>query len=144
MASLLTLKADGLLLPPVGRLIKEKEVLAEISASGKKTKILSPLSGVVSAINPEAMENPSLVWRDPYRRGWLILLTPDHPEKISNLLSGPRAKEWYSKQTLNLLNHLVEWTSTPFPKQDILENSSLREVLRGKWEKLAKILLERE
>ncbi len=144
MASLLTLKADGLHLPPVGSPIQEKEALAEISASGKKAKILSPLSGVVSAINHEVVENPSLVWRDSYRRGWLILLTPDHPEEISNLLSGPKAKEWYSKQTLNLFNHLVKWTSNPFPKGDILENSSLREILRGKWEKLAKILLERE
>jgi hypothetical protein len=90
------------------------------------------------------VENPSLVWRDPYRRGWLILLTSDHPEEISNLLSGLKAREWYSKQSLNLLNHLVKWAPNPFPKGDLLENSSLREILRGKWEKLAKILLERE
>jgi glycine cleavage system H lipoate-binding protein/NAD-dependent dihydropyrimidine dehydrogenase PreA subunit len=142
MASLLTLKADGLHLPPVGGSIQEKEVLAEISAYGKKAKILSPLSGVVSAINNEVVENPSLVWRDPYRRGWLILLTPDHPEEISNLLSGPKAKEWYSKQTLNLFNHLLKWTPNPSPTGDLLENSSLREILREKWEKLARILLK--
>jgi hypothetical protein len=35
----------------------------------------------------------------------------------------------------------VKWTSNPFPKGDILENSFLREILRGKWEKLTKILL---
>jgi len=144
MASLLTLKADGLHLPPVGAPLKEKEVFAEISASGKKAKILSPLSGVVSAINHEVLENPSLVWRDPYRRGWLILLTPDHPEKISNLLSGPKAKEWYSKQTLNLFNHLLKWASNPSRKGAILDDPSLRGILHEKWEKLAKILLERE
>jgi glycine cleavage system H lipoate-binding protein/formate hydrogenlyase subunit 6/NADH:ubiquinone oxidoreductase subunit I len=144
MVSLLTLRADGLHLPPVGSPIREKEALAEISASGMKAKILSPLSGVVSAINHEVVENPSLVWRDPYRRGWLILLTSDHPEEISSLLSGLKAREWYSKQSLNLLNHLVKWAPNPFPKGDLLENSSLREILRGKWEKLAKILLERE
>jgi len=142
MASLLTLKADGLRLPPVGSPIQEKEILAEISASGKKAKILSPLSGVVSAINQEVVENPSLVWRDPYRRGWLILLTPDHPEAISNLLSGPKAKEWYSKQTLNLFNHLVKWAPNPSPTGELLENSSLRKILQGKWEKLERILLK--
>jgi len=144
MASLLTLKADGLHLPPVGSPIQEKEVLAEISASGKKAKILSPLSGVVSAVNHEVVENPSLVWRDPYRRGWLILLAPDHPEEISNLLSGPKAKEWYSKQTLNLFNHLLKWASNPSRKGAILDDPSLRGILHEKWEKLAKILLERE
>jgi bidirectional [NiFe] hydrogenase diaphorase subunit len=144
MASLLTLKADGLHLPPVGSSIQEKEVLAEISAYGKKAKILSPLSGVVSAINNEVVENPSLVWRDPFRRGWLVLLTPDHPEEISKLLSGPKAKEWYSKQTLNLFNHLLKWAPNPSPTGNLLENLSLREILRGKWEQLAKILLERE
>jgi glycine cleavage system H lipoate-binding protein/ferredoxin len=141
MASLLTLKAETLNLPPVGTPVKEKDVLAEISSSGKKAKILSPLSGVVSAINHDVEENLGLVWRDPYRRGWLILLKSDYPEEVSKLLSGPKAKEWYSKQTLNLLNHLVKWTSNPFPKGDILENSFLREILRGKWEKLTKILL---
>ena len=141
MASLLTLKADGLHLPSVGAPIHEKEMLAEISASGKKAKILSPLSGVVSAINQEVMENPSLVWRDPYRRGWLIILTPDHPEEISKLLSGPKAKEWYSKQTLNLFKALVKWAPNPSPTGELLESPSFREILRGKWEKLAKILL---
>jgi glycine cleavage system H lipoate-binding protein len=141
MASLLTLKTEAIDLPPVGSLIKEKEVLAEISSSGKKAKILSPLSGIVSAINHDIVENPSLVWRDPYGRGWLILLKPDHPKEISKLLSGPRAKERYSKQTLNLVNHLVKWACNPSTKGDILENSSLREILREKWEKLAKILL---
>lgn len=144
MVSLLTLRADGLRLPHVGSQIQEKEVLAEISVSGKKATILSPLTGIVSAINHEVVENPSLVWRDPYRRGWLILLAPDHPEEISNLLSGRKAKEWYSKQSLNLFNHLVKWAPNPSPKGDILENSSLREILGGKWEKLANILLERE
>jgi glycine cleavage system H lipoate-binding protein/ferredoxin len=141
MASLLTLKAETLNLPPVGAPVKEKEVLAEISSSGKKAKIFSPLTGIVSAINPDVGENLALVWRDPYRRGWLILLKPDHPEKISKLLSGPNAKEWYSKQTSNLFNHLVNWASDPSPKGDLLENSSLREILRGNWEKLTKILL---
>jgi glycine cleavage system H protein len=144
MASLLTLRADGLHLPPVGSPIREKEALAEISSSGKKAKILSPLSGVVSAINHEVVENPSLVWRDPYHRGWLILLAPDHPEEISNLLSGPKAREWYSKQSLNLFNHLVKWAPNLSPKGNLLENSPIREILRGKWEKLAKILMERE
>ena len=142
MASLLTLRADGLHLPPVGSPIREKEALAEISSSGKKAKILSPLSGVVSAINHEVMENPALVWRDPYHRGWLILLAADHPEEISNLLSGPKAKEWYSKQSLNLFNHLVKWAPNLTPKGNLLENSPIREILREKWEKLAKILLK--
>lgn len=141
MASLLTLKADGLHLQAVGKGLKKKEVLAEISASGKKARILSPLSGHVSAVNREVMENPSLVWRDPYRRGWLILLTPDHPEEISKLLSGPKAKDWYSKQTSSLLDHILKWASNSSLNGDILENANLREILRGKWEKLTKILL---
>jgi glycine cleavage system H protein len=141
MASLLTLKADGLHLPAVGTDLKKAEVLAEISTTGKKAKILSPLSGVVSAINQEVVENPSLLWRDPYRRGWLILLTPDHPEEISRLLSGFKAKDWYSKQTSNLLDHILKWASNSSLNGDILENANLREILRGKWEKLVKIVL---
>jgi len=144
MASLLTLRADGLHLPPIGSPIREKEALAEISSSGKKAKIPAPLSGVVSAINHEVVENPSLVWRDPYHRGWLIFLAADHPEEISNLLSGLKAREWYSKQSLNLFNHLVKWAPNLTPKGNLLENSPIREILRGKWEKLAKILMERE
>jgi len=144
MGSLLTLGAEGICLPPVGSPIKEKEVLAEISSSEKKARVLSPLSGTVSATNKEVIENPSLVWRDPCRRGWLILLAPDHPEAISKLLSGPRAKEWYSKQTMNLLNHLAKWAPNPLPKGNLLDHSSVREILRGRWEKLAKISLERE
>ena len=134
-------KADSISLPPVGTLLKKKQALAEISASAKKIKILSPIAGTVSAVNRDVEEYPSLIWRDPYRRGWLIMIQPDHPEEISKLLSGNQAKEWFSKQATNLANHFTKWASNPSKKGEVLDSLSIQEIIRERWDQLSKILL---
>jgi hypothetical protein len=121
--------------------LKKGEVLVEILASGGKAKILSPLSGTVSAVNRDVEESPNLAWRDPYRRGWLISLQPDHPEEVSKLFSGQKAREWFSKEAMNLATHLIKWAPKPLREGELLEGPLIREIMRGKWDQLKQIMV---
>ncbi len=141
IGSLLTLGAEELRLPPPGTSLDEKAIFAEISSRGNGIGIVSPLGGVVSAVNARVLENPSLVWRDPYRRGWLILLRPNRPEDVSKLLANLQAKDWYSRKASKLFRQILRWAPNPVPKGELLEDASLVQILRKKAPELTKIIL---
>ena len=48
-----------------------------------------PVDGWIVAVNQEVLSNPSLVNRDPYGQGWLILVRPENlAERLPTLLHG--------------------------------------------------------
>ena len=109
MVSIFAMEADSISLPPAGTVLKKRQVLAEITAAGKKAKVLSPLTGTVSVINHDVEESPNLAWRDPYGRGWLFILQPEPLDQISQLYSGEPAKAWFTKQAVNLATLFMKW-----------------------------------
>ncbi|MGB9629770.1 MAG: 4Fe-4S dicluster domain-containing protein, partial [Thermodesulfobacteriota bacterium] len=144
MASTFTLEADSVRLPPPGILIEKNQPLAEIISKDKKVEILSPISGTVSAINREVEEFPDLVWRDPYRRGWLIMLQPNDPEEISELHSGEKARTWFTKQAENLSRFLSKGSSRLPKNGGALDAQWLKDFVRNKFNQLKEILWKKE
>jgi len=143
MASTLAMEADSIRLPSVGSAIKKKQVLAEMMANRKKVKILSPLTGTVIAVNNDVEESPNLIWRDPYRRGWLVMIQPDHPEEIYGLLSSNPAREWFTKQAKEFASLLMKWAPDPSKKGELFDRRLIREIVRDQWDKLKEFLLTR-
>jgi len=111
-------------------------------AAGKKAKVLSPFGGTVSAVNRDVIESPNLPWRDSYRRGWLLMVKPDHPEEISQLYSGEAAKTWFTKQALNLSTFLMKWGPKSYKKEEAQDGQLIQRIIRNQWDKLTEILLK--
>jgi glycine cleavage system H lipoate-binding protein/NAD-dependent dihydropyrimidine dehydrogenase PreA subunit len=141
LVSTFAMKADSIKLPPVGSSLKKKEILAEIIADGKKMKVLSPFTGTVSVVNRDVEESPNLAWRDPYCRGWLFMIQPDHPEEISQLYSGESAKTWFTKGAKNLATLFMKWAPNPSKKNRLQEGQLIRKIIHDHWDKLIEILL---
>ena len=141
LASSFVMEADSIKLPSIGSVLKKKQVLVEIRSAGKKAEVLSPLTGTVSAVNRDVEEAPNLAWRDPYRRGWLLMIQPDHPEEISRLYSGEPAKTWFTQEAKNLTAHFTKWGSNPSKKNNPQEDRWIRKIFRDRWDKLAEMLL---
>jgi bidirectional [NiFe] hydrogenase diaphorase subunit len=141
LVSNLAMEADSIKLPPVGSSLKKSQVLAEVMVDGKKAKVLSPLTGTVSAVNRDVEESPNLAWRDPYRRGWLLMIEPGHPEEISQLYSGESARTWFIQEAKKLATLVTERTPNPSQKDEPQEGRSMRKVIHRRWDKLKKILL---
>jgi bidirectional [NiFe] hydrogenase diaphorase subunit len=142
IVSVFAMEADSISLPVAGTVLKKREVLAEIMAAGKKTSVLSPLSGTISVINRDVEESPNLAWKDPYRRGWLLMMRPDHPEEISRLYSGEPAKAWFTKQAINLATLFMKWTPKASKKEEAQDGQLIRRIIRDRWDKLTEILLK--
>ena len=59
-------------LPEVGTEVTAGEPCGEIETTKSVPDLVSPVSGVVTAINERVGDNPELVNQDPYGDGWLI------------------------------------------------------------------------
>ncbi len=144
MASLFTLEAESIKLPTVGSLIKKNQPLAEIVSNRRSVKIPSPISGEIFAVNREVEEFPNLVWRDPYQRGWLILLKPNDPEELFDLYQAEKAKDWFTKQA-ERLNHFLSKQSSRLPqKENLLDAQWLKKIVRNRFDPLREILWRKE
>ncbi len=134
-------EADSIKLPHAGMGLEKGQVLAEIICAGKKLKIHSPLSGPITAVNRDVEESPNLVWKDPYRRGWLLMIRPDQPEEISQLYSGEAAKTWFTKQAVNLKSFLMKWAPKSSQKEEVQDERFIQRIIRDQWDKVTEILL---
>lgn len=144
MVSIFTLEANSIKFPTVGSLIEKHQILAEILLNGKRVKIPSPISGTVSAINREVEESPNLVWRDPYRRGWLIMIKPNDPKEIFNLYCEEKARIWFTQQAENLNRFLLKESSKLPRKEDPLDVQGFKGIIRNKFNQLKEILWKKD
>jgi glycine cleavage system H lipoate-binding protein len=82
-------------LPPVGTQLHQGEGAWRVEVDSDSVSMLSPVDGVVAAVNPEVGDQPDLVTSAPYDDGWLMEVRVGDPEAFrKNLLSGPMAKAW--------------------------------------------------
>jgi glycine cleavage system H lipoate-binding protein len=88
-------RVDAVTLPPQGVEVKAGQPFALLHQGHRKLALLSPVDGVVRAVNGELAKAPSLVRRDPYTRGWLVAFEPrDLAANLPALAVGERAFSW--------------------------------------------------
>jgi len=77
------------------RWIRQGQRLATIHSCGTSFDLLSPVEGVVMAVNDDAVKNPALAATDPYKDGWIaVLKSPDLRTSRKNLLQGSMVAPW--------------------------------------------------
>jgi len=62
-------------MPKVGDNVIGDKVCGEVESTKSVSEIFSPVTGTVSAVNPELTSAPELLNSDPYGAGWLIEIT---------------------------------------------------------------------
>ncbi len=68
-------------LPELGDKVEKGEPFAELESHTTVAELIAPLSGTVSAVNPELEGHPSIINEDPYSEGWLVeVKLKDHSE----------------------------------------------------------------
>ncbi|MDY6878104.1 MAG: glycine cleavage system protein H [Chloroflexota bacterium] len=82
-----------------GRTIEQEKVISSIEAGKWVGRLISPISGIVTAVNEELDFDPSLINKDPYGDGWILLVEPSNLEaELENLLQGDAAVEWLKEE----------------------------------------------
>ncbi len=86
---------SSVLVPEVGQHIKQGQPMFTIAHQDKKLIITAPISGVVKAINENALQNMRMIHRDPYNLGWLAEMEPETWDvETSRLYLGQRTIAW--------------------------------------------------
>ena len=59
-------------LPAVGTEVEAGAVVGEIESTKSVSELYTPVSGTITEVNSEAVDNPEIVNQDPYGKGWLF------------------------------------------------------------------------
>ena len=95
---------NAISLPKVGEKIYQDSVGWTIERDLRKAKFLSPMDGVITAINPEIEKDPSLINQDPYGSGWIYMIEPLNLRKnLKDLLYDKDASAWLEDEAKRLL-----------------------------------------
>ena len=74
-------------LPSVGDEFEQDEVFGSVEALKTVSDLFMPLSGEITAVNENLLENPTLVNEKPFSEGWMVKMKVSNPNELSNLLS---------------------------------------------------------
>jgi len=97
-------KIDKMEIISPGRWVRQGQPLVHLDANGVSFDVLSPIEGVVMAINKDVVDHPELASNDPYKDGWIAMMkSPDLPTNEKNLLQGSMVAPWmhYNVSRLN-------------------------------------------
>lgn len=74
-------------LPPLRTEVSAGEPIGLVESTNTVFELLSPLSGIVVAVNPGMESAPRKVTEDPYGAGWLLSIRPAAREELDALLT---------------------------------------------------------
>ena len=80
-------------LPDVGADVKQGEAIAAVESAKAMFDILSPVTGVIIAVNRELEDDPELINSDPYGEGWIFKIDVKRMGELDDLLD---AEEYQS------------------------------------------------
>ena len=74
-------------LPSIGAHIAQGTVFATVESVKAVSECFMPLAGEIAAVNGPLADNPVLLNQSPYGDGWMVLVKPDDPAAVSQLLT---------------------------------------------------------
>ncbi len=73
--------------------------VAEISQGDKKLRIPAPVSGVVTKANNDLLDEPVILMKDPYEKGWLLTVRPSNwKTDTAEYTMGSEASGWIKNE----------------------------------------------
>ncbi|MCR4432835.1 MAG: glycine cleavage system protein GcvH [Coprothermobacterota bacterium] len=85
-------------LPSEGDEYSQDDVVGTVETGKWVGKIYSPLSGTITEVNSEVVDEPALANRDPYGSGWLFKLKASDLSELENLFKGEAALKWMEEE----------------------------------------------
>lgn len=88
-------KIERIEIGALNRWVRQGQKLLTLTREGMSIDLLSPIEGVITAVNHEVIKDPSLILSDPYRNGWVcIVKSPEIATNVKNLVQGPLVGPW--------------------------------------------------
>ena len=85
-------------LPPPRTEVSAGEPIGLVESTTTVFELLSPLSGIVIAVNPETESAPRKVTEDPYGEGWLVKLKVSDTAPLANLMDAAAYEKYCTER----------------------------------------------
>lgn len=72
--------------PKVGRTVKQGEACCVVESVKAAFDIYAPVSGVITAVNADAVKDPAIVNAEAFGKGWLFKLKASAPAEAGKLM----------------------------------------------------------
>ncbi len=96
-------RAEKIEIPKPGQWVRQGQKVWSFHREGEKTEMVSPTEGEVVEVNPDVLQDPSLLRKDPYGKGWLATLhVPDEENTIRNMVPKPLVRNWMRESVARL------------------------------------------
>lgn len=90
------------------RWIRQGQKMMTLTSGGTSVDLVSPVEGVITGLNTEAIKDPSIIARDPYEKGWIAMVkSPELAINQRNLVQGAMVAPWM-QNNVTRLNGIVE------------------------------------
>ena len=83
----------------MGDEVEKGEAFGELESVRTVSELVAPVSGKVTAINPELDDQPTIVNEDPYHEGWLVELELRNEDEIESLMDTDEYESFASGET---------------------------------------------
>ena len=114
---------DALKTRGVGEEVKQGEPLFAIKQGERFAKFVSPVDGVIAAINEKVQHQPDVIKQHPYTEGWIFTIHPTNlASNIQRLNIGERTLSWL----LYEVERFQDFVKRQFP-QDALVGQTLQD-----------------
>jgi glycine cleavage system H protein len=91
-----------------GEEIQKGELLTEIRQDGKHLRVYSPISGKITQTNGVLDEDPDVINRDPYDKGWIYQIKPTKwVKETKSYLLAEEAADWSAKELIRFKDFLA-------------------------------------
>jgi len=88
-------RAEKVELPKPGQWIRQGQKAWGFVRQGEKTEMISPMEGEVVEINTDLLNDPALLRKDPYGKGWLATMhVPDEENTARNMVPKSLVRNW--------------------------------------------------
>jgi glycine cleavage system H lipoate-binding protein len=94
-------RIDRVSVPAAEMPVKENTVCFLLHSGRRTVRLAAPVDGIVKAVNPRVMENPSLLNEDPYAEGWIFSIRLKE-DAVNNLYHGNVARKWFESEVERL------------------------------------------
>ena len=85
-------------LPSAGDTIKQKDPYGTVESVKAVSDLVAPLSGKIEEVNEEISDKPEILNEDPFKKGWLLVITPSNLDaELKNLMDFKKAVEWHKE-----------------------------------------------
>jgi glycine cleavage system H lipoate-binding protein len=133
---------SGFDLPRVGQRIRQGDLGWTVRVGDRSIRMLSPVDGVVEAVNPEISAEPGLATSDPYEQGWLLRVRVRDPGRLHrNLMSSDLAGRWLDQAGEEVRTMWTRELGVVLPDGGALVHGFGRELASDRWDQLAEELL---